>query len=68
MIAHPMVAINAVPPSVVHADAQVMAAGVWHSMVLKADIVWTTGWNNYGQLGDETIDTKRNFVQVLSGQ
>ena len=64
-----MVAINGVPPSVVHAGAQAIAAGGYHSMVLKADgTVWATGDNRYGQLGDGTTNDKTSFVKVLSGQ
>ena len=64
-----MVAINGVPPSVVHAGAQAIAAGFWHSMVLKADgTVWATGYNGNGQLGDGTTSRKTSFVKVLSGQ
>ena len=64
-----MVAINAVPPSVVHADAQAIATGNAHSMVLKTDgTVWATGWNQYGQLGDGTASAERSFVKVLPGQ
>ena len=52
-----------------HAGAQAIAAGMWHSMVLKTDgTVWVTGYNKYGQLGDGTTSNKRNFVKVLSGQ
>ena len=64
-----MVAINGVPPSAVHAGAQAIAAGMWHSMVLKTDgTVWATGYNRYGQLGDGTTRDKRKFVEVFSGQ
>ena len=69
MIAHPMVTINGVPPSVVHTGAQAIAAGYYHSMALKTDgTVWATGYNGWGQLGDGTTSGKRNFVNVLSGQ
>jgi alpha-tubulin suppressor-like RCC1 family protein len=35
---------------------------------LKSDnTVWATGWNNFGQLGDGTEDSRSNPVQVLSG-
>ena len=69
MIAHPMVAINGVPPSVVHAGAQAIAAGNAHSMVLKADgTVWATGYNGYGRLGDGTRSSKSSFVKVFSGR
>ena len=65
-----MVAINAVPPSAVHADAQAIATGNAHSMVLKTDgTVWATGWNDYGQLGDgKRINKGDLFVNVFSGQ
>ena len=53
-----MVAINGVPPSVVHAGAQAISAGQYHSMVLKADgTVWITGRNDVGQVGDGTKGT-----------
>ena len=64
-----MITINGVPPSVVHAGAQAIAAGWMYSMVLKADdTVWATGWNGSGQFGDGTTRNKRKFVQVLPGQ
>ena len=64
-----MVAINGVPPSVVHAGAQAIAAGESHSMVLKADgTVWATGRNGSGELGDGTTSGKSSFVKVFSGQ
>ena len=52
-----------------HAGAQAISAGGWHSMVLQKDgTVWATGWNEYGQLGDGTTTDKLSFVQVFSGQ
>ena len=64
-----MVAINSVPPSVVHAGAQAIAAGGRHSMVLKTDgTVWATGGNYWGQFGDGTTNDEHNLVKVLSGQ
>ena len=64
-----MVAINAVPQSVVHAGAQAIAAGYQHSMVLKTDgTVWVTGMNSNGELGDGTTGDKHSFMEVLSGQ
>ena len=64
-----MVAINAVPPSVMRAGAQAIATGGFHSMVLKGDgTVWATGDNRYGQLGDGITSYKIRFVEVFKGQ
>ena len=64
-----MVATNAVPPSVVRADAQAIAAGGFHSMVLKGDgTVWAAGSNSDGQLGDGTTNRKSRYVEVFKGQ
>ena len=64
---HPMVVINGGPPSVVHAGGQAIAAGRYHSMVMKQDgSVWTTGKNYYGQLGDGTRTNSKNFKKVMS--
>ena len=52
--------------SQVMSDGKAVAAGGYHSIILRVDgTVWTTGWNMYGQLGDgTTID--RNFYHVVS--
>ena len=46
-----------------------IAAGDWHSMVLKNNgDVWTTGFNRYGQLGDGTFgggNDKDEFAFVI---
>ena len=75
--------MDGVPPSVVHTGAQAIAAGKYHSMVLKDDgTVWATGYNYYrqlgdgtrrdnyyyGRLGDGTTSDMRSFVKVLSGR
>jgi alpha-tubulin suppressor-like RCC1 family protein len=47
-----------------------VAAGYAHNLALKTDgTVWAWGWNNYGQLGDNSTDQKNAPVQVsgLSG-
>ena len=45
---------------------QAVAAGGWHSMVLSKDgIVWATGTNAYGQLGDGSMIAKNIYVRVL---
>ena len=54
---------------VISSGAMAMAAGYWHSMVLKADgTVWVTGQSFWGQLGDGTTVAKRRFIKVLKGQ
>ena len=43
-----------------------IAAGTRHSIVLTQDgSVWTTGYNEHGELGDASTDSKRNFVHVI---
>ena len=69
LISRPMLAINGVPPSVVHAGAQAITAGAFHSMVMKGDgTVWATGGNLEGQFGDGTTSDQSSFVKILSGQ
>ena len=47
--------------------AVAVAAGTSHSLVLGKDgSVWATGKNNYGQLGDGTMISKKVFVKVVS--
>ena len=47
-----------------HAGIQSIAAGLYHSMVLNQDgIVWVTGANGSGQLGDGTTTDKTSFVK-----
>ena len=44
-----------------------MAAGGHHSIVLKQDgSVWTTGYNNYGQLGDGSTSNSKYLQSVIS--
>ncbi len=48
-------------------DIQMIASGSNHVLALKQDgTVWAWGYNNYGQLGDNTQITKYTPVQVLS--
>lgn len=48
-------------------DIQMIASGTNHVLALKADgTVWAWGYNNYGQLGDNTQITRYTPVQVLS--
>ena len=54
------------PSFVLAGDVKAMAAGFAHSMVLKTDgTVWATGWNEIGQLGDNSNVDKNKFVQVV---
>ena len=44
-----------------------VAAGQYHTVLLKSDgTVWTSGYNNHGQLGDNTTTTRAAPVQVTS--
>ena len=52
---------------VVSNGTKAIAAGGYHSIVLKQDnSVWTTGENSYGQLGYGTTTSRSNFVQVVA--
>ena len=42
-----------------------VAAGAYHTLVLKSDgTVWTTGYNGYGQLGTGTTQSETEFKQA----
>ena len=57
--------ISRVFMQVISSGAQAVAAGNWHSMVLKLDgSFWGTGANLYGQLGDGSTVGTNTFVQV----
>ena len=62
-----VVDVHAVSPSSVLADdVKAIAAGGWHSMVLKKDgNVFVTGDNQKGQLGVGSNSNKNKFVQVI---
>ena len=66
---HRIPIVNSVAQSVVLADTNAvsLAAGGFHSMVLDrdGDTVLTTGYNNYGQLGDGSNTDKNSFVEVI---
>merc|ERR1711965_741476 len=54
---------------VIPGGAANVAAGGYHSIVLKQDgSVWATGFNKYGQLGDGTTTDQIDYVQVVSGE
>ncbi len=45
-----------------------VSGGYAHTMVLKTDgTLWATGWNNLGQLGDNTAINRSTPVLVMSG-
>ena len=47
--------------------ATAVAAGGYHSLLLTQDgCVWATGWNKYGQLGDDSADDRSTFIRVIS--
>ena len=50
---------------VVAGGARAIAAGYFHSMILKRDgSFWATGSNSAGQLGDGSMTTKDTFIRV----
>ena len=56
---------------VMHAGVEAIAAGRWHSMLLKSDnTVWSAGWNRDGQLGDGTNSNRNVFTMAkdITGQ
>ena len=49
----------------VSSEAKVIAAGAYHSMVLKQDgSIWATGSNEYGQFGDGSTASEDRFVRI----
>ena len=51
---------------VLSSGAKAVAAGGVHSLVLKQDgSVWSTGRNQYGQVGDSSNTDRETFVQVI---
>ena len=57
---------NATPLKVGDGFTDVMA-GAHHSVALKADgTLWTWGWNEYGQVGDDSTTNRATPVQVMA--
>ncbi len=49
-------------------DVKAVSAGYYHSVALKNDgTVWAWGYNDYGQIGDNSNDTRTAPVQVGGG-
>jgi alpha-tubulin suppressor-like RCC1 family protein len=47
---------------------QAVSAGDLHTMILKTDgMLWATGRNAAGQLGDGTLTNRSSPVQVMTG-
>ena len=50
-------------------EAEAVAAGHLHSLVLKKDgTIWAAGRNGYGQLGDGSKIDRRSFVQAVDSE
>ena len=50
---------------VITAGAKAVAAGAFHSMVIKEDgSVWATGSNEYGQLGVNGTKSAKTFLRL----
>ena len=46
---------------------KLVAAGMYHTAAIKTDgTLWTWGWNNYGQIGDNTTTSKSSPVQTVA--
>ena len=46
-------------------DVMAVAAGAYHTIVVKEDgTLWTTGWNVFGQLADGTTTDRNEYVVV----
>ncbi|MBN2036743.1 MAG: hypothetical protein JW768_08390, partial [Chitinispirillaceae bacterium] len=45
-----------------------VSAGSYHTMILKSDgTLWATGYNNYGQLGDNSTSNRLSPVYIMAG-
>ena len=67
MIVFPIFLIKRVYPLAVNAGVKAIAAGRFHSMVIKTDgTVWAAGRGDDGEHGDGTYTTKTVFKRVLS--
>ena len=56
---------NATSPLEVMSGVESVSAGSYHTMILDTDgTLWATGWNEYGQLGDGTTESRSLPVRV----
>ena len=54
------------PQQLLSSGILAVAAGTYHSVMIKDDgSLWTTGWNNSGQLGDGTTDDRNTWIKVV---
>ena len=45
-----------------------VACGIQHTAAIKTDgTLWTWGYNNFGQLGDNTVTSRSSPIQTVSG-
>ena len=50
---------------VIFDGVKIIAAGAFHSMVLKQDgSIWATGSNKYGQFGDGSTKMEKSFFRL----
>jgi len=50
-----------------NSDVEAIAAGAYHSLALKDGMVYAWGFNIYGQLGDDSTETRTIPVEVHDG-
>jgi alpha-tubulin suppressor-like RCC1 family protein len=55
------------PEQIVASNVTAIAAGDRHSLFLKSDgSLWAMGYNSYGQLGDDTLNTTNKPEQIVA--
>ncbi|MFZ8804266.1 MAG: RCC1 domain-containing protein [Candidatus Calescibacterium sp.] len=60
--------MSSIPVQVMSSGVVAVSAGGFHTCAIKQDgSLWCWGWNQYGQVGDGTWESKNSPVQIMSG-